>query len=543
MNSELKKIKKIYGEETMHLCRSLFPTILEHEGLLLSILEEHFAPTKFLATEIKSQNKECNFKNFIYSFIDVESEIITVNKSAEELMKMAGYTLYECHTEEEIQEFKKYYAPREKLCTFDGGRLNTHYVFFAVKDNVDEIKRENFSKPQREDEYGTSVISIQFSRDKANTLSIKNRYNHTVNNPDNTFYNNLDNIISGLTHAFETTYNLNINSNAFNVLELDNFVRGNDRRYYHYNIENNNIYFCENNYIIRNHQIDATYALEKERYILMDTYVLDLSTKKIINLLPKFAGAFDEMLSDIKEITVTRISPKERLIKFVTALYPSIEVMVDQGGNIISFSNADIKSIGKNFLRTNVSLSQINIPNVKQIGSGFLILNEKLSVINLPNVLYIGDSFLAQNKVLAHFNAPELKEIGNDFLCNNVSLESLSLPKLNYIGKAFIAEGDNLKELNVPELQDVSNYFLLRNTTLEKGYFPNLSLNDNGNSMRYFGFLRDNRRLEYLYIPKSDKDTIKRLFQKSPWLLKPYMNSQKYFLEDNTIKESSKQSL
>ena len=58
MNSELKKIKKIYGEETMHLCRSLFPTILEHEGLLLSILEEHFAPTKFLAAEIKSQNKE-----------------------------------------------------------------------------------------------------------------------------------------------------------------------------------------------------------------------------------------------------------------------------------------------------------------------------------------------------------------------------------------------------------------------------------------------------------------------------------------------------
>ena len=38
-------------------------------------------------------------------------------------------------------------------------------------------------------------------------------------------------------------------------------MRGNDRRYYHYNIENNNIYFCENNYIIRNHQIDTTYTL------------------------------------------------------------------------------------------------------------------------------------------------------------------------------------------------------------------------------------------------------------------------------------------
>lgn len=47
MNNELKQIKKIYGEDTMHLCRNLFPSILEHEGLLLSILKEHFAPTKF----------------------------------------------------------------------------------------------------------------------------------------------------------------------------------------------------------------------------------------------------------------------------------------------------------------------------------------------------------------------------------------------------------------------------------------------------------------------------------------------------------------
>lgn len=40
MVEELKQIKKIYGEEMMHLCRSLFPTILEHEGVLLHILKE-----------------------------------------------------------------------------------------------------------------------------------------------------------------------------------------------------------------------------------------------------------------------------------------------------------------------------------------------------------------------------------------------------------------------------------------------------------------------------------------------------------------------
>ena len=68
MNNELKQIKKIYGEDTMKLCRTLFPTILEHEGLLSNILAKHFAPTKFLAKEIIKEDKVNEFKNYIYGF-------------------------------------------------------------------------------------------------------------------------------------------------------------------------------------------------------------------------------------------------------------------------------------------------------------------------------------------------------------------------------------------------------------------------------------------------------------------------------------------
>ena len=186
MNNELKQIKKIYGEEMMHLCRELFPSILEKEGLLLSILENNLAPTHSFAGDIKEHNLYEEFKNWIYSFIDVKKDnLVITNKTPFELMDEAGYTLYECKTEEDIQSFRKYYARNEMLCTiYNGGRLNRCHVFFAVKKNVDEIKRENFTNPQRQDEYGTSVISIQFSRGKINTLSIKNRYNHTVNKPD-----------------------------------------------------------------------------------------------------------------------------------------------------------------------------------------------------------------------------------------------------------------------------------------------------------------------------------------------------------------------
>ena len=69
-----------------------------------------------------------------------------------------------------IQSFKKYYAPQEELCTFLGGRLNSCDVFFAVKKDVNDIKRSDFIKPEREDKYGTSVISIQFRKGYINTL-------------------------------------------------------------------------------------------------------------------------------------------------------------------------------------------------------------------------------------------------------------------------------------------------------------------------------------------------------------------------------------
>ena len=523
MNKELKKIKKLYGEDTMHLCRSLFPSILEHEGLLLSILQEHFAPTKFLAQEIISQHQEENFKNFIFSFIDVENDIITTNKTPQELMKLAGYTLYECHTEEEIQSFKKYYAPGEYLCTFNGGRLNTCIVFFAVKDNVDKIKREDFLRPQREDEYGTSVISIQFSRDKSNTLSIKNRYNHRVNNPDNTFYNNLDNIIPGLTHSFSQFYGLNINSNFNNQLQLENFVIGSDKKYRHYDIENQNIYFCENNYLLVNSRVDDTYAKEKERYMFLDTYVLDLKEKRIINLFPRFSNDFDHILDDLKTLSVSRTDDKNRKVTITHNDGTSIEIVVDTQGSVISYSDKNSTYIGSNFMRTNYGLRTIDIPNVKSIGDNFLILNAKLQSIDLPEVEYIGNSFCSSAKEITSVNAPKLVRVGKDFLNSSEALVKLSLPSLESVDSAFMSSSDNLVELNVPKLQEVGSYFLMNNTTLQNAFFPNLHLNDDGNPLKYSGFLRDNRVLKTFYIPKCSEEELKKFFLRNPWLEKIYL--------------------
>ena len=49
---ELKQIKKRYGEGMMHLCRALFPTILEDEGILINILSSTFGHPKYLYDDI-----------------------------------------------------------------------------------------------------------------------------------------------------------------------------------------------------------------------------------------------------------------------------------------------------------------------------------------------------------------------------------------------------------------------------------------------------------------------------------------------------------
>ena len=118
---ELKRIKKLYGEKFMHLCRELFPTILDQEGLLLKILETKFARnSRTLYDDLVKHDLVEKFKDLIFSQIDVEAgrDRMTVKKTPYELLEEAGYDLFECHSEEEIQAFRKYYAPGEELCTF-----------------------------------------------------------------------------------------------------------------------------------------------------------------------------------------------------------------------------------------------------------------------------------------------------------------------------------------------------------------------------------------------------------------------------------------
>ena len=474
MNKDLKVIKKKYGEEMMHLCREIFPTILEHEGLLPKLLLDNFKESGSLVKDIIYNRLEERFKNYIYSKVDVENNYEeVVYKRPDELLKEAGYILYECHSEEEIQSFKKYYASGEELCTFNGGRLDRCFVFFAIKENVNEIKRENFPKPERQDEYGTSVISIQFTRDNSHTLSIKNRYNHRVNNPDSTFGNNLDNIIPGLTNSFDKYYGMH-QSHLQGGFEIPRYVKARDGKFYKYNYEINNIYYCENNVIIDNFEVKE---YPHEQYIVLDYFILDLKNKLIQTYWNdmELEDSFPNTIGTIKDIKIENDKDnKNILIKTDDSDEVDVIITLDKQNRIITYKNNKVKNISESFLYYNNSLTSIELPNATSIGDRFLYYNKILTEIQLPNVTSIGNSFLYFNKSLTHIELPNVINIGNGFLESNDSLISIELPNVISIGDYFLYYNNSLTSIELPNVIGVGDWFLDRNTSLINIELPNV---------------------------------------------------------------------
>ncbi len=471
MNKDLKIIKKKYGERMMKLCRELFPTLLEKEGLLSRLLLEHFEPTRFLYEDIISNELVIDFKGYIYSLVNIE-EILEDEekdnyKTPKELLEEAGYDLYECHTEEEIQSFRKYYRENEELCTFRGNRLERCYVFFAVKKDVDNIKREDFQKPKREDLYGTSVISIQFTKDKNHTLSIKNRYNHKVNNPDATFKNNLDNIILGLTESFSRYYGMT-QAKLTNDFEIPGYVEASDGKYYKYNYEIVNVYYCPNNVIIDDFKVKKL----RQNELLIDYFILDLENKTISLYDYCLEDYFEESLKKINQIQITKEKEYKKII--IKTSEGDVILKIDKGNKIIEYQNNNIKEIGDNFFRYNIFLEHLWLPNVTSIGLKFLYYNQSLRLLDLPNVIKIGNVFLYCNKSLNHIELPKVVEIGNDFLSCNRSLNQLSLPKTKKIGDNFLTLNRSLNQIYLPKLKQIEESFLYNNKSLTQLELPSV---------------------------------------------------------------------
>lgn len=474
LSKDLKWIKKHYGEDMMHLCRSLFPTILGYEGVLPRILDAHFDHSKSWIKEILSKvDAENMFKNYICFLAEpILKELRQKDNQAEErlsaaeLLDKAGYILYpECKTQDEVMSFRRWWAPNEELCTFRAHRLETARVWFAVKKNAHEIKRENFKNPLRQDEYGTSVISIQFARFDS-SLSIKNRYNHTVENCDCTFSNDLDNIIAGLTDAFERDYDLKhfVKSNSQEIVDMLGGVCV-DGKAYHCNLTIGDVHFCDNNIIID----DGRVIKLPDHQILVDNFIFDLKNKTIKSY-DKISDNFPETFGEIESITrvgkVITIKAKDK---------QDVVVKLNDHNQIVYLSNPNLTKCDWFFLGYNTVLEELYLPNVTECGNYFLCGNKSLKKLYLPKLEVCREFFLYKNTDLEELDLPNLTKCGAEFLCRNRALKKINLPKLTECLNGFLEDNVSLRELDLPNLTKCGAKFLCRNRALKKINLPKLT--------------------------------------------------------------------
>ncbi len=433
------------------------------------------------------------------------------SKNPIELLEKAGYKAYVADTFKKQNAIRKYFAEDEELCTFDDPhRFQKYYIINAVKENVDQIKRENFLHPKREDEYGTSVLSIQISK-LSGALSIKNRYNHTVQNPDNTFNSNPDKIIPGLSKALEHYFNILMHPE--DALDLpDNYIVLNNQ-VIHYIEEREGVYFGDHYYV----KDDILHELNQDYQIRADNFIIDLKNKEISSPLPYTHDSFSDVLNaEIKgkklaltcddennhylfadNVQIMKINAKHEMTELCLPTAKEIPEYFLMNNKVLEKFSAHnalyindnflynnkkchslylpkVLEIGDHFLEDTTKLSGLDLPSVQEIGDNFLYENENCTSLNLPNVQIIGCHFLNYNHLLKELNAPKLEIIGDDFLKHNQYLEKIDLPSVRKIGNNFLYENENCTSVNLPNTEVIGNGFLHENELLTELNAPKL---------------------------------------------------------------------
>ena len=303
-----------------------------------------------------------------------------------ELLDKAGYDAYIADTLEKQNAIEKYFAPTEKLCTFDDpDRFRKYYIINAVRKDIDKIKRQDFKKPQREDEYGTSVLSIQVLK-TGGFISIKNRYNHTVENPDNTLNSNPDNIIMGLSDAIRHHFNVNFSAS---MVRLPNGYYLIQNKIIKSNSEFENIIFGADFYVKDGHIIE----LDKNSQLMLGNgFVYDAKSKKILD--------YVSLATNVSRLMVDADFLKDKKVKVIKNHDGSRSLLADgdifftvQDGimNYINPKGSNVVSLRYFRLRGDYDFSdvkELDLHNADFSSANSLILPKAATKIDLRGLVF-----------------------------------------------------------------------------------------------------------------------------------------------------------
>ena len=402
---------------------------------------------------------------YLISMKNIEIDEHGVYETPFQLLDKAGYDAFYADTLEKQNSIRPYFAKGEELCTFkDARRFENYYIIHALKKDVDKIKRDDFLYPEREDEYGRSVISIQISK-KGGFIKITNRYNHAVANPDNTFNSNPDMIIPGLSESICRFFKVDFSCRKPRLPEGYVMYNGQVLKYH---TERNNTYFGENFFL----KDGIVCGLDKRTDIMLDAFVFNNQNKVLSNpagLNDAFVSAF---MQEIEGKKVRIDSDKETGHKLVCA--DGAQILDVYEGKIIGLHFPAATEIGDGFLMGNETVRYVSLPNVEKIGDDFMYFNDSLASVNMPNVVEIGDNFIHNNRHLCILKLPAVEYIGYDFLSCNRDLEDLQLPAVKEVRGGFLEQNEALRILNCPYLEEIGDFSLIRNKSVISAYMPSL---------------------------------------------------------------------
>lgn len=423
---------------------------------------------------------------YLSSLKEIKIKEQPVTKTPYELLDEAGYNAYYADTLKKQNAIRPYFAIGEELCTFhDPARFKHFYIINAVKKNADQIKRSDFKEPNRQDAYGTSVISIQISKTNG-FISIKNRYNHSVDCPDNTFFSNPDNIIEGLAQSIRQEFGIDFSSP--NIALPDNYIIINGQ-ILNYHTEDNNYHFGSNFY----EHNGKIHTIDKDKEIILGSSILNLKTHQMYSPARAndcFCGVFSKEIEG-KTLQVKRLANGTHDIfangtflarttdgQVTDLVLPTTQKIGDffmpTNNAILSFTAPHVKNIGSAFLAMARHLDKISLPELETVSNDFLHCNRTLTKLTLPKLQSAGYLFMYQNTVLDELNAPNLKIVSDSFLSSNISLRQIDLPNLTATGSSFISCNQRISKVNLPRLKMVGPRFLHNNKNLRELNLPSL---------------------------------------------------------------------
>lgn len=293
---------------------------------------------------------------YLDSLKDVKIKQAKSTQSPFELLDRAGYIAEYADTHEKHVSISHYYKSGERICFFNQpDRPKIYHIINAVKKNANLLRREHFPNPKRQDEYGTSVISIHILK-SGGFICITNRYNHSVENPDNTFDSNPDNIIFGLSAALKSHFNVDFSSQRISppngyVLMQKQIIK--------YNHEINGVYYCDGFYV-RDGKI---HTLDPDCHIMMDYFFFDSQARVFAPIDGRISDGFSRALAteiNGEKPSIGKNSTGNRCVKIGDRV-----IVETSGGQIVSARLEKPDGVGDNFLHRNKAMTELCLPRME----------------------------------------------------------------------------------------------------------------------------------------------------------------------------------